>query len=272
MIVVLIIPTGLGAEIGGHAGDANPVAKLIGACCDTLITHPNVVNASDINEMPENCLYVDGTMIDRFIVGDINLKRRKRNKILLVVNSPVKTETINTVSAARYTIGADVEIVVLDEKLKLISGFTKNGENSGEVLGWKELVAQVRHYQFDALAIQSKIEVDKDIAISYFTCGGINPWGRIEAKASRLISAAINKPTAHAPIESESPIKFDKVVDPRIAAEMVSVSYLHCVLKGLNNAPIPTITGGISCDDIDAIILPHNCMPTSVLTYLDQNH
>ncbi len=31
----LLVPTGIGAEIGGHAGDANPVAKLIGACCDT---------------------------------------------------------------------------------------------------------------------------------------------------------------------------------------------------------------------------------------------
>ena len=54
MIGVLIIPTGIGAEIGGHAGDGNPVAKLIASCCDKLITHPNVVNAADINEMPSN--------------------------------------------------------------------------------------------------------------------------------------------------------------------------------------------------------------------------
>ena len=67
MIVVLIVPTGLGAEIGGHAGDANPVAKLLGACCDKLITHPNVVNGSDINEMPENALYVEGSILDRFL-------------------------------------------------------------------------------------------------------------------------------------------------------------------------------------------------------------
>ena len=53
MIGVLVIPTGLGARIGGNAGDGNPVAKLMAACCDTLITHPNVVNASDINEMTD---------------------------------------------------------------------------------------------------------------------------------------------------------------------------------------------------------------------------
>ena len=43
---VLLVPTGIGASIGGHAGDATPVARLLGAVCDTLVTHPNVVNAS----------------------------------------------------------------------------------------------------------------------------------------------------------------------------------------------------------------------------------
>jgi len=51
---VMIVPTGIGAEIGGHAGDAAPAARLLAAACDTLITHPNVVNASEINELPEN--------------------------------------------------------------------------------------------------------------------------------------------------------------------------------------------------------------------------
>ena len=37
MIGVLIIPTGIEAEIGGHAGDGNPVAKLMGSCFDKLI-------------------------------------------------------------------------------------------------------------------------------------------------------------------------------------------------------------------------------------------
>ena len=74
MNVVLIIPTGVGAEIGGHAGDGNPVAKLLAAVCDKLILHPNVVNASDINEMPENCLYVEGSMLDRFLREEICLK------------------------------------------------------------------------------------------------------------------------------------------------------------------------------------------------------
>lgn len=50
----LMIPTGVGAEVGGHAGDAGPVARLLGQVCDEVVLHPNVVNASDINEMPSN--------------------------------------------------------------------------------------------------------------------------------------------------------------------------------------------------------------------------
>lgn len=58
--VVLIVPTGIGAEIGGHAGDAGPVARMLAEASDTLILHPNVVNASDLNELPLNALYVEG--------------------------------------------------------------------------------------------------------------------------------------------------------------------------------------------------------------------
>src|SRR5688572_28869652 len=34
---LLVVPTGIGAEIGGHAGDAGPVAKMIAGLCDNLI-------------------------------------------------------------------------------------------------------------------------------------------------------------------------------------------------------------------------------------------
>lgn len=57
--VALIIPTGIGATVGGHAGDAGPVARLLAGVADTLVTHPNVVSASDINEFPKNGLYVE---------------------------------------------------------------------------------------------------------------------------------------------------------------------------------------------------------------------
>lgn len=263
MNVVLIVPTGLGAEIGGFAGDANPVAKLLGACCENLITHPNVVNASDINEMPDNCLYVEGAMLDDFLKGEIKLKKVLQNKILLVVNKPVTTDTINSVSAARCTLGANIKIAELETPLLMTSGVTyRHSEKAGSVSGWKELVNQVSkdNYTFDALAIQTAIAVDQDAAMRYLERGGINPWGKVEAMCSRLVSNQINKPVAHAPLDSGLFEGVNITTDPRIAAEMVSVSYLHCVLKGLHYAPQPSRTEGLSINDVDVLVSPYGCL------------
>ena len=43
---LLLIPTGIGCEQGGFAGDALPVARLLAAASDCLITHPNVMNGA----------------------------------------------------------------------------------------------------------------------------------------------------------------------------------------------------------------------------------
>ena len=260
MNVVMIIPTGIGCEIGGHAGDANPAAKLIGACCNKLILHPNVVNASDINEMPPNALYVEGSILDRFLEGDIELKEINRNRVLVVVNPPIKTEIINAVSAARATIGLEAKIIILKTPLKMVAGFDKDGCATGNVTGWHELVKQIWEYDFDALAINTQIECEKEVEIDYYINGGVNPLGGVEAKASRLIATELNLPTAHAPIESEDvEIKtFNKLVDPRIAAEAVSFCFLHCVLKGLSKAP--RIGQGLSLSDIGCLITPIGCV------------
>ena len=37
---VFLVPTGIGAELGGHAGDAGSAAKLFSAAADRLIVHP----------------------------------------------------------------------------------------------------------------------------------------------------------------------------------------------------------------------------------------
>lgn len=262
MNVVLIIPTGIGAEIGGHAGDSNPVAKLIGKCCDKLITHPNVVNASDINEMPENTLYVEGSILDRFLRDEIFLEEVYLNKILLVVNKPANSHTINSVNAAKNTIGVDIELVELNTPL-IMKGFYKKGKATGKVEGWIDFCEQIEEYEFDALAIQTDIEVNKKTKLQYLEGkGGVNPWGGIEAITSKLLADKFDKPIAHAPFadwRTDDLKDFAKVVDPRMSAEMVSMSYLHCVLKGLHKAPRINYKRGLSVHDVDFLITPINC-------------
>ncbi|MEE8147783.1 MAG: DUF3326 domain-containing protein, partial [Longimicrobiales bacterium] len=84
---VLLVPTGIGAEIGGHAGDATPVATLLATVCDTLVTHPNVVNASDVIDIPSNALYVEGSVISRLLMGTIGLQRVRGNRLLVVIGA-----------------------------------------------------------------------------------------------------------------------------------------------------------------------------------------
>ena len=260
MNIVMIIPTGIGCRIGGDAGDATPAAKLLASVCNKLILHPNIVNASDINEMPSNSLYVEGSILDRFLEGSIELKEVYKNKILIAVNSPVQPETVNAVSAARVTIGADIKIVELKTPLRMIGKF-KNGIATGDVIGWEELVEQVWQYNFDALAIASVIEVSDEVSLKYFDKGGVNPWGGVEAKASKLIASKLDMPVAHAPIEGLSKETQDKIfysiVKPEMAAEAVSNCFLHCVLKGLHKAP--RIGKGLSVEDINVMVSPYGC-------------
>jgi len=259
MNTVFIVPTGIGAKIGGHAGDATPAFKLIASVSDIAITHPNVVNASDINEMPANTWYVEGSILDRFLEDRFCLKKPISNKILLVTNKPIQSETINAISAARHTIGCEIEIVELETELRMVAKITESGAG-GDVFGWEELVDQIERYNFDALAVATRIDCPKEVAMNYFNVGGVNPWGGVEAIASKLIANTINKPVAHAPVETEDEdIKYlNQVTDPRMAAEMISQCYIHCLFKGLHKAPRLSAIG-LSVNDVDCLITPYEC-------------
>ncbi|MHA2274262.1 MAG: DUF3326 domain-containing protein [Candidatus Kariarchaeaceae archaeon] len=264
----MIIPTGIGCEVGGHAGDATPSARLIASICDNLIIHPNVVNASDINEIAENMWYVEGSILDRFLQGQIALEGVYSNKLLLVVNPPLRNETINSVNAARNTLGLDIEIMELNNTLHLQGIFKADGRASGIMTGENQAVKQIqeehRNRDFGAIAIQTIIDVEEEVVKRYLNTGGVNPYGGAEAVCSRFFSREFEMQCAHAPIESGFFEKYNNVVDPRLAAEIVSVSYLHCILKGLHEAPKVVDYNSmckdtIRIDDVDLMVSPDGC-------------
>ncbi len=285
MNVVFIIPTGLGCAIGGHVGDATPAAKMIAQTCDKIILHPNVVNACDINEMPANALYVEGSILDWFLEGKIELQEVHSNRVLVAVNPPIKPETVNAVRAAQATIGMDVEIVELETPL-VMKAWIEDDIATGTAEGVEELIQQVTadlpsewvsqniitmrgpRYHFDALAIASPIQVPEGVALAYYrdSFKGVNPWGGIEAIVSRRVADAINKPTAHAPIETDDVkgnpelfnILFWEKVNKRKAAEVISSCYIHCILKGLHKAP--RIGRGIARSSVACLVTPTGCI------------
>ncbi|MBW6515054.1 MAG: DUF3326 domain-containing protein [Candidatus Cloacimonetes bacterium] len=256
MNIVMIVPTGIGCEIGGHCGDAAPAARLLGACCDNLILHPNVVNASDINEMPPNSLYVEGSQLDLFLEGKVFLQKVMSNRVLVVVNK-ADYQSINAVSAARTSLGIDAEILELNKPLRMIAQM-KDGIATGEVENWQELVAQVKGYDFDALAIATPITIDRETLEHYFEHGGVNPVGGVEAVASKLIAEAIGKPVAHGPVDYALE-GHKEVVDPRMAVEIITENFIHCILKGLHRAPRISKERGMSVKDVDVMVSPYGC-------------
>lgn len=259
MNVVFIVPTGIGAEIGGHSGDATPAAKLVASLCDKLFVHPNVVNAADINEMTENMLYVEGSILDRFLEGQIGLEEIYSNKMLLAVNE-VKPEIVNAVSAARVTIGANIEIVKLEVPLKMIASVVY-GKASGDIYNLDEAIQQTSQYDFDVVVVHTPIETNDDEVRDYLLKdGGTNIWGGVEAKLSKLMSEKLNRSVIHAPVENSEVFKtFNEIVDPRKAAEIVSVCYLHCCLKGGHVAPRISFKDSAYWNtDIDFLVSPVN--------------
>lgn len=268
MNVVFIIPTGIGCKLGGHAGDAGPTARLLASACDNLIIHPNVINASDIAELTENMWYVEGSILDRFLQGQIALEDVYYNKILLVVNKPLMNETINSVNAAKMTLGVDIDIIELTIPLTLKGIFKADGMASGVMTGEEAACQQIyeesKSRSFDAIAIQTVIDVDDATSLHYAENGGVNPWGGAEAVCSRYFSREFEKQCAHAPYESGVLRDYKEVVDPRMAAEFVSVSYLHCILKGLHQSPrvieySSMAKSTLRVDDIDLMISPDGC-------------
>ena len=135
---MLLVPTGIGAELGGHSGDAGPVARLISANCDNLITHPNVVNVADINELPENALYVEGSVISRLMMGTLGLQKVRLNRVLMVVDEHTDKMfhelAINSVSAARAALGLDCPLVVkMEERVLMRAFYSKSGRAVGRI-------------------------------------------------------------------------------------------------------------------------------------------
>ena len=164
---VLLIPTGIGCEIGGHAGDAAPVSRLLASVCDQLITHPNVVNASDINELSDNTLYVEGSVICRLIMGSLGLQKSRSSRVLTVLERHPTDElfingAINAVNAARASAGLDCSrIIILDPAMRLVTEHAPSGRAIGRVDNIEALFEQLSKYrsEYDSIAISSIIKI-----------------------------------------------------------------------------------------------------------------
>ena len=274
--VVMLVPTGIGAKIGGHAGDATPAAALLASVCDTLITHPNVLNASDIIQIPPNALYVEGSLNSQLMMGSIGLRRVRNNRLLVLIQAHedevFRNAAVNSVNAARASYGLNANIAEIDPRFRMVSEYSPSGSASGRIEGFEHVYSllDARIGEFDAVAITSVIELPRDLHENYYRLGDdvVNPWGGIEAMLTHALTLRYGLPAAHAPmLESRVVAETDfGVVDPRMAAEVISLAFLQCVLRGLQKSPaIATVTpegdgSAIQSANISCLVIPDGCI------------
>lgn len=271
--VVNIVPTGVRAEIGGYISDMAPFNNVLASIADKVITHPNCVNGSFINHMSDNTLYTEGYILDSLLQNKIALQQTLQNKIGVIVDKGAiiedpscLSEIINTINAYRVILGINcIGYTITKEPIGGKSIQMPSGTFVGEVKNPSTMLNAVSELIMrgaSAIAIVTHIEIDnmeKDLD-KYFKGNLANPFGGTEALISHTISKIFGIPAAHAPVLSKKEKDYYAsvgVVDPRASSEVVSSSYLGCVLKGLNKAPQIGNTG-ITLSDVKAIIVPYN--------------
>lgn len=279
--VVLIVPTGVGAAIGGYAGDALPVARAIAQISDRLITHPNVLNGAQLYWPLDQTYYVEGYGLDRFAANDWGLRPVRQNKVGLLLDQGIEPELrlrhLQAADATRATLGLDLtDYVVTDAPLEVELRTADSGAswgtigNSGSLLRAAEKL--IDQGGAEAIAVVARFP-DDDISQelqNYRHGSGVDHLAGAEAVISHLIVRHFQIPAAHAP--ALLPLAVDPEVAPRAAAEELGYTFLPCVLVGLSRAPqfmttTSTTADTIWSDAVDMVVVPYSsCGGSAILS------
>lgn len=274
----LLVPTGVGASFGGYAGDANPLAKAFSLQSKHLLTHPNVVNGSVLTDIPSNLIYLEGYLLDEFLLGKLSLKPNKKNKIGVIFDSGISESRVdyevNVLNSLRAFYGCDIETFTVTEKPIVVTPtINKFGFSSGSISNIDYLLKEaykLKDLGVNSIAICCRIP-DLELNNSYLSGEGVDPIGGIEAIISHIVSAATGLPSAHAPVlVDEEKIDY-KEISPLSAGEYISKTFLPSVISGLRFSPIVEMNdtkGSLTNSDIEKLLVPHNAFGGPGALYL----
>ena len=281
---VLIIPTGIGASIGGYAGDGLPVARAMTEICDRLITHPNVMNGASLYWYHPNIDYVEGYALDKFASGEWGLKSIVQNKIGLILDQGIETELryrhLQATDAVRATLGINVsDYIITDQPLNVELRIADSGASWGTIgnpdsllRGAEKLISEKG---VNAIAVVARFpdDIDSQALEDYRHGSGVDGLAGAEAVISHLLVREFTIPCAHAP--ALSPIPLDVNISPKAAAEELGYTFLSCVLVGLSRAPQYTLNKNyhsIWAEDIDSLVIPASaCGGSATLSFAGLN-
>ncbi|MFN5515758.1 MAG: DUF3326 domain-containing protein, partial [Cyanobacteriota bacterium] len=215
--VALIIPTGIGAAIGGYAGDALPVARAMSSICDYLITHPNVLNGAQLYWPIANALYVEGYALDQFAQGNWGLAPVQNNRIGLILDRGIEEDLrirqLQAAEATRATLGLTLtDYVLTDAPLEVELRLTDSGSSWGALANPDSLLRAaerlITQAKATAIAVVARFPDDVDqLTLQHYRQGkGVDPLSGAEAVISHLIVRQFQIPCAHAPALSPLPL------------------------------------------------------------------
>jgi len=281
-IAACIIPTGIGAFIGGYAGDASPCINLLSKVCP-IITNPNSINAAIFSGINDNILYTEGYAIDMLFKNEITLRPSKFNKIGVIFDKGIPETVlnvhINTLNAVKATYGINIlGYEITKENAGVDFSVSESGISTGELKNPDTLINSARkliNMGAEALATVCYFNTPDDS--DYANACGVDIVGGVEAVISHILTREFNVPIAHAPAFDESSLIItSEIVNKKAAAEYITPTFLPCILLGLYNAPkiIKNLSlkeeasiltrqfhySDITLKNIKALVVPHDCM------------
>ena len=273
---VQLVPTGVGAAIGGFAGDGGPATRVLAAVVDRLVTHPNAVNGADLLGLPPNALYVEGHALDAWLAGRVALRPVRGHRVGLLVDRAVEgmpegtlPALLNAAEAVRAVHGVPMAGWAMSPRpLGAALAWGAQGQSTGSLRDPAALLAGARTLLAagaTAIAVAASLgALDAAAEAAYDAGQAVDPIGGLEAILSHLLVAELGVPAAHAPLwpyEAVTP----HPVDPRAAAEHLGHTFLPCVLLGLQRHPalVPAAEaapGDLPPAGADAVVAPAGCL------------
>ena len=242
---LLVIPTGIGCELGGYAGDGLPAARLLAAASGCLITHPNVVNAASLYWSDRRIHYVEGWALDRFAAGNLALAPRASQRVGVLLDAAIEPLLLlrhrQVIDACRSSLGLPIgPLLVSEAPLGVELSLAASGSSWGTLARPDALLRageRLRDAGATAIAVVARFpdDPDSEALAAYRSGSGVDALAGAEAVISHLLVRQLGIPCAHAPaLQTLDP---DPELDPRAAAEELGHTFLPCVLVGLSRAP-----------------------------------
>ena len=242
---LFIIPTGIGCDIGGYAGDAIPAARLLASASECLITHPNVMNGGSLYWPDPHIHYVEGFSLNLFATGELLLKPVKQQKVGLLLDAglepDLKKRHLQVADGCVASLGLDIGPAITTEKAleinlkKGLSGSSWGNIEEPDVL--LRGAEKLKEAGATAIAVITRFPDDgDDLETKLYRQGnGVDIIAGAEAVISHFLVKHLLIPCAHAP--GLAPLPVDYNLDPRTSGEEIGYTFLQSVLVGLSRAP-----------------------------------